>query len=174
MKAIKLGHKESFLLLFFLKSLGLYLLWFIIYEEWLYKVGWLDNFIIDNLVSLTYFFLNLFVYDLFTYEHVIGIDGSHGVYIGIPCNGIALMALFAGFIVIFKGSWKNKVWFIPLGILIIHTLNIARVMALTILAKYNPSLIEFNHKYTFTIILYFLVFIGWMFWVKFYSKDKTL
>ncbi len=170
----KINPKESYLILFFLKALGLYLLWYVVYELWLSKVGWFDNLIIDNLVQMTYSILDFFEYKLFRLEHVIGIDGSHGVYIGTPCNGVELMALFIGFIIIFKGSWKNKIWFIPIGVVVIHFLNLFRVIGLTLMAKYNPSLIEFNHKYTFTVLLYFIVFLGWMLWVKFYSKNKKI
>lgn len=166
MKSVK------FIYLFIAKAIAAYLLWFFIYEQWLLKVGWLDNFVIDNLIYFAELLLQLFSLDYFTYGHSIGVDGSHGVYVGVPCNGLDLIALFAGFIIIFKGSWKNKLWYIPLGIIIIHLLNVLRVFALILIENYNPELLEFNHKYTFTILLYVLVFFGWVVWVKKYSILK--
>lgn len=159
--------------IFILKSIVAYLLWFFIYEQWLAKVGWVDDFIIDNLIYFSGFLVELFNYDYFIYDHVIGIDGSHGVYIGVPCNGLDLIALFAGFIIIFKGSWKVKLWYVPLGVLLIHVLNILRVFFLILIEKYNPEALEFNHKYTFTVLLYLFVFFGWMFWVKKYAEPKS-
>lgn len=164
---------NKFIYLFIAKALVAYLIWFFLYEQWLLKVGWLDNLIIDNLIFLTELLLQLFNFEYFTYGHSIGIDGSHGVYVGIPCNGIDLISLFAGFIIIFNGSWKNKIWYIPLGIIIIHFLNVIRIFALILIENSNPELLEFNHKYTFTILLYIIVFVGWMLWVRKYSTtDK--
>lgn len=165
-----MAKQQKIIIYFFIKAIALYLIWYFIYEKWLMKVGWLDNIIIDNLVNLNNKILSFIGYETFIYGHVIGIQGSHGVFIGTPCNGIDLMALFVGFILIFQGSWKNKIWFISLGMIIIHALNLFRVAALTIMAKSAPELLDFNHKYTFTIILYGIVFIGWMIWVKKYAR----
>lgn len=163
---------NQFILLFISKAVALYLLWYFIYEQWLSKVGWLDEIIIDNLIYSTNKILVLLGYVTFVYDHTFGIDGSNGVFIGIPCNGVELMALFGGFVLIFQGSWKNKIWYIPLGIIIIHLLNILRVLALAIIAKIAPLTLDFNHKYTFTLILYSVVFFGWVIWVKKFSLKK--
>lgn len=157
---------NRFITLFISKALVLYLLWYFIYEQWLAKVGWLDNFIINHLVATTLYLLKFLGYTTFVYEHTFGIDGSNGVFIGTPCNGLELMALFVGFVLIFSGSWKNKLWFIPLGIVIIHLMNIVRLLILTIIAKIAPETLDFNHKYTFTVLLYVLVFLGWVIWVN--------
>ena len=152
--------------LFLVKALLLYLLWYVLYDLWLVKVGWLDQFLINSIIVSSEFLLNLFDYAIFIYNQVIGIDGSHGVYIGTPCDGVDIMALFVGFIILFKGKWKDKVWFSILGVLIIHFVNILRVFALILLAFYHPDKLDFNHKYTFTILMYLLVFFGWVIWVN--------
>ena len=157
---------NKFVVLFFAKAVALYLIWYFVYEQWIMKVGWVDKIIIDNLVYTTIKILNLFGYTTFEYGHTFGIDGSNGVYIGTPCNGLDLMALFIGFILIFSGSWKNKIWFIPVGLMVIHILNVIRVFSLAVIAKTAPESLDFNHKYTFTLALYLLVFLGWVIWVK--------
>lgn len=163
---------NKFIIIFIFKALALYLLWYFIYEQWLMKVGKLDEIIIDNLIFTTNKILIYLGYVTFVYDHVFGIDGSNGVFIGTPCNGLELMALFSGFVLIFQGNWKNKLWYIPLGIIIIHLLNIARVLALAIIAKVAPETLDFNHKYTFTLILYSVVFLGWVVWVKKFAIKK--
>jgi len=157
---------------FFLKALLLYVLWYFVYDLWLYKVGWLDNLIIDNLILLSDKALNVLGYITFVNVHDIGIDGSHGVHIGSPCNGIDLMALFVGFILLYRGNWKVKIIFSVIGLGIIHMLNLIRVVSLIIVAKNYPTYLDFNHKYTFTIILYSLIFLGWVLWVKKFSKKS--
>ncbi len=165
--------KQKTIIYFFVKALVLYLLWFVIYENWLQRVGWADKIIIDNLVFLTDNLLQCIGYQTFVVEHAIGIQGSHGVFIGTPCNGLDLMALFAGFIILFNGKWKDKLWFIVVGIIIIHFLNLLRVIALIIIAKHAPEQLDFNHKYTFTILLYVCIFLGWVIWVNNYSRKKA-
>lgn len=161
------------LIYFFAKAGVLFLAWYFIYEQWLFKVGWLDKVIIDNLVFLSEKILTFFGSIVYVYQHDIGLDGGHGVHIGAPCNGIDLMALFAGFIILFNGKWKDKLWFIGVGIIIIHFLNLLRVIALIIIAKHAPEQLDFNHKYTFTILLYVCIFLGWVIWVNNYSRKKA-
>lgn len=159
----KLDKKIIF---FFIKALLLYLLWYVLYDLWLVKVGWLDHFLINSIISISEILLNLFNYPIFIYDQVIGIDGSHGVYIGTPCDGADIMALFVGFIILFKGKIKDKIWFSMVGVLIIHIVNVLRVFVLILLAFYHPDTLDFNHKYTFTILMYLLVFFGWVIWVN--------
>jgi exosortase family protein XrtF len=165
-------NTKKFVILFLVKATLCYLLWYFIYEQWLAKVGWLDEIIINNLVVVTNNILIFMGYTTFLFEHTLGIDGSNGVYIGTPCNGLELMALFSGFVLIFNGSWKNKIWYIPFGVIIIHILNIFRVLSLAIIAKVAPETLDFNHKYTFTLMLYLIVFLGWVIWVKRFALKK--
>ena len=167
---------NKFIIFFLLKAVVLYLIWFFIYDLWLKKLGVLDNLIIDNLVYLSVQFLEFSDYILSVDYHAIGIYGAPmNVKVGIGCNGLELFALFTGFILIFDGSWKHKIWFIPLGILLIHTLNVVRILSLIFSGTVSKKLLEFNHKYTFTIIMYIITFIGWMIWVKYFaSKSKIV
>ena len=170
----KLSKQDKFISLFILKAIGLYLVWFLLYDNWLLKDGWVDHFLINHLVSSTKLILNFLGYEVFTYSDAVGIDGTHGVLIGTPCNGLSLFALFAGFIIIFPGKWKQKLIFIPIGLLAIHMLNIIRLVGLALVVVYFPNSLQFNHKYTFTIIVYAFIFFLWMIWVnKFATKKNT-
>lgn len=97
---------------------------------------------------------------------VIRILDSGEVRIGSNCAGLDLFALFAGFIFAFPGKWRNKLWYIPIGLLLIHTLNILRVCALAFINYKWPLTLDFNHKYTFTSLMYLIIFGLWMLWVK--------
>lgn len=96
------------------------------------------------------------------------------VGVGRPCNGLELFALFAGFVIAFPGSWKHKLWYIPAGVLVIHILNVMRVASLTLIQLKYPQYLQFNHKYTFTVLVYALTFGLWMIWVnKFGGANKS-
>ena len=171
-----ISKSNKFIIIFLIKAIGLYLIWYLVYDLWLKKVGVLDNMVIDNLVYLAVNFLELFDYILYVDYHKVGIHGAYpSVIVGTGCNALELFALFSGFILIFEGSWKHKLWFIPLGVIIIHLLNVIRILALIFSGTISKSLLEFNHKYTFTIVMYIVTFIGWMIWVKYFaSKSKTI
>ncbi|MES2837181.1 MAG: exosortase family protein XrtF [Bacteroidota bacterium] len=160
---------------FFIKAIVFYISWFLVYELWLHPKGIFDAAVINNLVDSSSTLLKWFGFNLMPEPdsdniRTIGIDGTHGVWIGDPCNGLTLFALFVGFIISFPGPIKHKLWYIPAGIILIHFLNILRIVALSIISFKAPELLSFNHTYTFTIIVYGIVFVLWMVWVNKFSK----
>lgn len=149
----------------------LYVLWYIVYEIWLHPAGIWDRLIISNLITISNFSINFFGYT--TLENtvgiplrVVGVVGTPGVKIGDPCDGFSLFALFFIFIITYPGPWKQKLWYIPMGLLAIHLINAMRITALAILLKEHWQWVEFNHNYTFTIIVYGMVFLLWWYWAK--------
>jgi exosortase family protein XrtF len=154
-------------------SLGLvlFIVWYVLYEQWIHPQGWLDMLVIKNLESASYWIIEALGYTTLAESHdanirTIGIDGTHGLWIGDPCNGITLFALFTGFVLAFPGPITKKLWFIPLGLLLIHILNIIRIVALSLIIFYfpDPEVLDFNHNYTFTILVYSGVFGLWYLW----------
>jgi len=167
------------LFLFLLKAIGLYLLWLFLYDRWLHPQGNADLFVIDQIVWLAGSLLELMGFELSGANpllgglRTIGIGGSDGVWIGDLCNGLTLFGLFTGFVLAFPGPWKTKLWYIPLGILLIHLANVVRVMALVVVERFYPESLDFNHTYTFTILVYSLVFLLWYTWAKKFSGLET-
>lgn len=164
---------------FILTSFFLFVTWFLLYDLWLHPSGLVDTFIINIIVDNSDWLLRLIGYTtiptaLFGESiRTVGIDGSHGVWIGDPCNGLTLFALFSGFVIAYPGPILNKLWYIPLGIFTIHLLNVIRVTALAMIQNYSPDYLEFNHTYTFTILVYSYVFYLWYLWSDKLSHEKT-
>ncbi len=173
LERFKLDKNFKFLLIFFVKGFLLFILWELFYEGWFINTNWVNKTLIHHLVRVNKWLLDFFGYTTFNYEDIIGIDGSHGVFIGDPCNGLSLFALFTGFIVAFSGKIKYKIPFIAMGIVVIHGLNIVRIFGLTLMAKFSPQTLDFNHKYTFTFFVYGVIFLMWMWWVKKFAKKKS-
>ncbi len=157
---------------FLLLATGLYLLWYVIYDLWLHPAGRLDDFVVSNSIFLAERILSGMGYSVFTETRMIGITGAGGVWIGDPCNGIQLFALFSGFILAFPGKRMRKLWFIPGGIVCIHLLNVFRICGLILIQKYAPASLNFNHTYTFTFLMYAFIFGAWMLWVKWTLPKK--
>ena len=157
---------------FLITVLLLLLSWYCIYDLWLHPAEKMDLFVIDKTISVSKWILETLGYTVYTgSDRLIGIDGANGLWIGDNCNAISLFALFTGFIIAYKGKIKYKIPYILLGILSIELLNVLRVVGLAILDTHSRAWTEFNHTYTFTIIIYAFIFMLWMMWVnKFSSK----
>jgi exosortase family protein XrtF len=82
------------------------------------------------------------------------------------CNGASTMILFAAFVIAFSGSWKKSLWFIPLGIVIIHLSNIFRIFILGVVAMNKPEWSDFFHQYFLPAAIYGTIFLLWVFWVR--------
>lgn len=152
---------------FLIYALLLYIAWFLIYELWLHPRQTVDLFVIDISIAISKWILEILGYQVFTgVERMIGIDGFPGLWIGDNCNGMVLFALFSGFVIAYPGPVKKKLVYIPIGILLIQLLNIARIVILAIIQTHSLEMTEFNHTYTFTIIIYGFIFFLWMYWVN--------
>jgi exosortase family protein XrtF len=162
-----------FLLIFFLLYFG----WTVIYDQFINPWGKLDTLVINVSSSASLWLLELFGYQTFTGPsetiRTIGIDGTHGLWIGDPCNGIALFALFLSFIIAFPGSIKHKLWFAPAGLLAIFLMNVIRIAALCIIVLNHPDWLMFNHTYLFQITMYLFIFALWWLWISRFSKKST-
>ena len=155
---------------FLLYCLGMCFGWFILYD---FLLSSFDDYLTNMVVNMSVGFLQLAGYNAESKNIMIQIDGRDTVYVYHACNGMVLMALYVGFIVAFPGPVLKKLLFIPFGILTINMLNILRVAALALNSFYADHTLEFNHKYTFTIIVYAAIFGLWMLWVKRYSGIQT-
>ena len=103
----------------------------------------------------------------------VGVDGTHGLWIGDECNGLKLFALFSCVIIAFPGPWRKKLWFIPFGILAIHLINVIRIIGLALVVLYAPQSLDFNHNVTFTITVYSFIFLLWYWWAKKFANLNT-
>lgn len=162
---------------FIIKAALLYGSCYFLYEFILKRLTKGDQLFVRQIINLCQWILEQMGYKTFASRdvndmQVFGVDGSNGVWIGGPCNGITLMFLFAIFVIAYPGSIKNKLWYVPLGILIVHTINIIRIIALALISYYNYEYLDFNHTYTFTFLAYSAVFGLWMLWVNKFSNTK--
>ena len=89
------------------------------------------------------------------------------------CNAVSVMILFAAFVVAFSGRLKHTLLFIIAGVLIIHVLNILRIVLLNIALLYYPAYQEILHGVVFPAFIYGVVFGLWVIWVNKYSFYAT-
>ncbi|GAB4140597.1 MAG: hypothetical protein Fur0041_15750 [Bacteroidia bacterium] len=156
--------------------LASYLGWIMLYEWVIHPWGKLDTLVINDSSLWALWLMEKLGFETFTGNNptirTIGIDGTHGLWIGDPCNGLTLFALFSFFILAYPGPWKHKLWFIPAGITLIHIMNIIRIAALCIIVLKDSDLLEFNHTYLFQTLMYGFIFLLWYIWIKRFSGKE--
>lgn len=171
---------------FLITFIPLIITWYFTYH-YLYKIDDLLNFDSNLLTGFSKILSSQsnFILSIFNFQTLIEIHGdmvvakiidypySHGVWIGEPCNGIKVFGLFAIFILSFKGDLIKKLIFIPIGILIIHFLNIIRITLLTYISAVNPYILDFNHNITFQLFIYGSMLALWYLWIIKFSKVKS-
>ncbi|MEO8069313.1 MAG: hypothetical protein ABI599_16565 [Flavobacteriales bacterium] len=163
--------KKDPLLRFLFVGLVLFVAWLLLYYLVVHPAVWVDRAVIGNLISVSGLLLKVLGFELLPEpdpEHyrTIGVQGGHPLWIGDPCNGVMVMAVFAVFIVAYPGSWKQRSWFLLAGLLSIHLINAVRVATLSIIVTYNYEWLTFNHDYVFYLVVYGWVFLLWWLWVK--------
>ncbi|MBO6792737.1 MAG: archaeosortase/exosortase family protein [Balneolaceae bacterium] len=163
---------------FILKALGIFAIWYVIYELWLLPKGDLDEWLSLNIVAVSDGIIQLFGYDTWTMHRIIGIGENAGIQLVDGCTGISAIGLFLGFILAYPGDWKNRISFSLLGIGVIYLVNIFRIVVLVITQEEWMEFFDFTHDYSTTTIFYVVIFILWMIWVQlseasFPSNQKT-
>ncbi len=86
------------------------------------------------------------------------------------CNSISIIILFLTFIIAFSGSLKATFFYGVFGIALIYVVNILRIVAMTVLYQKYPQYEKILHDLLFPAVIYGLVFVLWVTWVKFYSN----
>lgn len=159
---------------FLLVALSVYLLWSIINAFLIIPDGRTDKWLKLSEASASSKLINLAGYESAVVEKKHQCElyqgGQKLVGISDSCDGLALMVLYAGFLLAYPGKVIPKLIFIPAGAFIIYVINILRIGGLAVISLHYPSALDFNHHYTFTFIVYGCVFLMWMAYVNRFGK----
>lgn len=105
-----------------------------------------------------------FIYDITTSGRIIYLEGNRFIEVSTGCSGFKPTLEFFVLFILFPGSWEKKSWYIPLGIILIHLLNIIRIVSLTIIIMNCPQIWEFAHDWIFRPLFYIFIFGMWVIW----------
>ena len=86
------------------------------------------------------------------------------------CNSVSVIILFVSFIVAFATKFKTTFLYLLSGSVLIYSVNLLRIVFLTIGLYHYPNQQDVFHTVVFPAIIYGLVFILWVFWVRRFSK----
>lgn len=82
------------------------------------------------------------------------------------CNAVSIIILFVAFIVAFSEKSKKTILFLFAGTVIIYIVNIARITIMAIALYKYPQYKEILHTVIFPGLIYGMVFLLWMVWVR--------
>jgi exosortase family protein XrtF len=82
------------------------------------------------------------------------------------CNAVSIIILFISFVIAFSETIKKTVLFIFAGAALIYAVNILRIVILAISLYEFPEQKELLHGVVFPGLIYGMVFILWMIWIR--------
>lgn len=82
------------------------------------------------------------------------------------CSGLKQMYQLAVLFLIFPGPWKHKLWFIPATFVVMFLVNILRILLLSGVLLYIPSIWDFFHLWVMRPFYYVVIFLLWVVWVE--------
>jgi len=91
------------------------------------------------------------------------LNGS-GISINSSCSGDKQILQFAILMLIYPGPWKHKLWYIPIGMVILHMTNILRIVLLSIVATNKPQWMDIAHDTALRGMFYVVIFTLWVIW----------
>lgn len=105
-------------------------------------------------------------------EPVMKIRSGDTVLLNIAdaCNGLEVLALYAGLILCLPASPKRKLAYILVGMVGIEVLNVIRCAGLVLVYLHDPEYLNFSHHYLFTLVVY--AFIFWLWYL--YSRNPNI
>jgi len=123
-------------------------------------------------VNVTYF--DQLTIDGATRGNVIYYAENNGyVSVNSSCSGFKQFYQWIFLMLIFPGPWKQKIWFIPMGLLIVHIVNIFRIVGMTYVTINIPEHWDYIHDWIMRPFFYIVMFLLWVWWnEKFHLKNK--
>lgn len=146
--------------------------WFVAYELILMPDGRLDEMVARSVAATAGAVLRGFGLDAVTDDRNVRMVNHSGVLVVDGCNGLAALGLFAGFVLAYPGTWRRRLWFIPLGLLAVYLANVIRVGSLVYFQQAWPAAFDLIHGVGVSTFFYLVVFGLWVAWANFGGSEE--
>ncbi len=137
----------------------------------------IDYFPIGKLIHRAYALMVeiVFAQSRWVIQHMIGYEATpihytmyfaENGYIAINegCSGLKQFLQVGLLFLIYPGPWRHKLWFISLGILLMHLTNLFRIIGLSVVLHHYPDIWKFSHDNVFRPLFYVVIFTLWVVW----------
>ena len=127
-----------------------------------------------HITSIVYGLLSL------TNEHVhflepntLRFDTGTSTKIVWSCTALKQSFIWIVIMLVARGSWVRKLWFIPLGLACAYLFNILRIALIAMSIEHHPEWFDFLHEYLFKYLFYGMLFCLWLWWSERVGKVRT-
>ena len=125
------------------------------------------------LISISAFLLRIFGYEVFTSDTTLHALNAGGINVVYSCLGFGVMSFFVAFVAAWpERSFKSKLLFIPAGLMLIQTLNIARFILITLFWRTSSLRSVVDHHILFNFVLYAMLLGAIYLWISRNDKGK--
>ena len=98
---------------------------------------------------------------------------GNSVLIIWACTGLKQAYIFFCIIAFYRGPWLKKLWYIPLGLVVVYLFNILRIAIIAAFIENHPDWFNFLHFYFFKYLFYGIIFLMWVLWEEKIAGKKA-
>ena len=100
--------------------------------------------------------------------------GTMGICVVWACSGIKQAYIFTIIILLFKGPWIHKLWYIPMGLVFVYLFNMFRIVLITAIVKNHPEQFDLWHEHILKYGFYAMIFLLWVVWNEYFVIKREL
>jgi len=119
----------------------------------------------------------VFTQSVWINEHIFGLKMiKQGVTMIFPnvgyitieeaCSGTKQFYQILVLFILFPGPWRHKLWYIPSAMLVMHMVNVARILILSLVLFVWPEQWDFIHLWILRPGYYVVIFLMWVLWIE--------
>ena len=105
-------------------------------------------------------------------EQTMTFDNGCWISINRSCAGDKQILQFLLLVLIYPGIWKRKLWYIPLGMVIIHFTNVLRIVLLSLVSISKPAWWHLAHDTALRGMFYLVILILWIIWAEWINQKE--
>ena len=123
------------------------------------------DFMAQHIAHVVYWFIHLTNDSVVFFEpSTIHFATGTGTKIVWGCTGLKQSFIWIVIMLVARGQWKHKLWFIPLGLVCAYLFNILRITLIAMAIEHHPEWFHMLHDYIFKYIFYGMLFLLWLWW----------
>lgn len=123
------------------------------------------TFLAEHITSVVYWLVHLTRDTIFKMEDTLLVFSSRSaIRVVWSCTALKQSFIWLIIMLVARGPWIKKLWFIPLGWVCAYVFNILRITIITMAVEFHPELFDLLHEYIFKYLFYGMLFCLWLWW----------
>lgn len=101
------------------------------------------------------------------------LDKVYSSYVNEGCNALSILIIYVSFIIAFAKKWVPTLVYLAITLAVLLIANLVRIAILNYIGVYHTTSFDFAHSIIFPAILYGMVVIFWLIWIKYFTFKET-